>query len=70
MDVQDLHQELKSKSSAKQKPQLMKKYFGGVCIRCYYIPTRKISYQIEDAVLVEDIVIIVSSIGRTVDVHI
>ena len=32
---------------------MIKKYAGGFCTRCYNIPTKKISYDIGDAKLVE-----------------
>lgn len=48
-----LHSELKRSRSDKQRNLIIRKWAGGVCIRCYKIPSRKVSYQIEDALLVE-----------------
>lgn len=53
IDMQLLQSELKSKSSAKEKQKMMRKYYGGTCIRCGNVPTKKVSYQIDGGALVE-----------------
>ena len=43
IDIELLNGELKLKSN-KQRNFIIRKYAGGVCIRCYGIPSRKVTY--------------------------
>jgi hypothetical protein len=52
INLDELNKELRLKSD-KQKLHMIRKYAGGVCTGCYSIPTKKISYDIGDAILVE-----------------
>lgn len=50
--MDELHNELRLKSD-KQRHQVIKRYVGGLCTRCYNIPMKKIIYDIGDAKLIE-----------------
>ena len=51
-DMELLLSELKFKPD-NQRNAIIRKYAGGYCVRCCNIPTKKVSYKIQDAVLVE-----------------
>lgn len=53
VDIDQVNKELRLRRSDKQRNLIIRKWAGGVCIRCYNIPTKKVSYQIEDALLAE-----------------
>lgn len=40
-------------TSNKKRQNLIRKYLGGFCTRCMDIPTKKISYDVGDAKLIE-----------------
>lgn len=52
IDIDLLNKELELKSE-KYRNGIIRKFCGGYCIRCYNIPSTKVSYQIGDALLVE-----------------
>lgn len=52
IDVELLQAELRVKPD-KNRNSIMRKYAGGCCIGCYDIPTKKISYDVGGAQLVE-----------------
>lgn len=53
LDIDQVNKELRLRRSDKQRNLIIRKWSGGVCIRCYNIPTKKVSYQIEHTLLVE-----------------
>ena len=52
VDIDQLNKELRSKSE-KYRNFIIRNYAGGYCLSCYEIPTKKVSYDIGDALLVE-----------------
>lgn len=48
-----LDKQLTRSSSDKERKRIVRKWAGGVCIRCYNIPSIKVSYQIDGGILVE-----------------
>ena len=52
IDIDQLNKELRSKSE-KYRNFIIRNYAGGYCLSCYEIPTKKVSYDIGDALLVE-----------------
>lgn len=52
INIDELNNELKLKS-IKHTHRIIRKYAGGICTRCYNIPTKKITYDVGDAELVE-----------------
>jgi RNase P subunit RPR2 len=53
INMDELNKQLERSASDKQRNLIIRKWAGGVCVRCYKIPSKKVSYQIEDALLVE-----------------